>query len=495
MSGKIKLKFLFVLIVFVGSLLQAQQVSYKPGQYPAPRYPEIPKNPTVEDLMPTARTVVKRGDIGAMFYPGYEIKPGERALLAVARHFDPLVLEAIQRAIREAGGKVDVLIGNDSYLPGGDGATEWQYFTFMKDIMDAQAGGIDQATIIDMTLAGKYDIAISGMGGGIPPHPQDKMRWAYMPWDLVDQFLVHGAGIPPDLLKFIDNSAWDTLTKAVSIHATDPEGTDITWSTKSEIWQRPDLHNPGHLSSHPSRGGATGVLAGTWNHIGPFPHIRASFKNDRLEGIEGGGAYGQKWRAVRDQWKDVSVLTKPGPGLFIWLQEASVGTNPKSLRPKDALKIAMGNIWERTRSGVLHWGIGGGHSEESSTVAVDNAGGQSSNNFVLANPSLGDSPLAEFYVDHPDTPTGHVHIHNYFVTMELTDANGGKIAFIDKGHLTVLDDPKVRQEAAKYGDPDELLRESWIPAVPGINVPGDYRKDYASDPVSFVRKDLANWSY
>jgi len=27
----------------------------------------------------------------------------------------------------------------------------------------------------------------------------------------------------------------------------------------------------------------------------------------------------------------------------------------------------------------------------------------------------------------------------------------------------VLDDPEVRRAAAKYGDPDELLREDWIP--------------------------------
>ena len=44
------------LLVFftAGSLLlNAQAPVYKPGEYPAPRYPKLPKNPTVEDLMPT----------------------------------------------------------------------------------------------------------------------------------------------------------------------------------------------------------------------------------------------------------------------------------------------------------------------------------------------------------------------------------------------------------------------------------------------------------
>ncbi len=34
---------------------------------------------------------------------------------------------------------------------------------------------------------------------------------------------------------------------------------------------------------------------------------------------------------------------------------------------------------------------------------------------------------------------------------------------VDRGHLTVRDDPEVRRVAVKYGNPDELLREDWIP--------------------------------
>ena len=475
---------LFFLIVLAGPLLYSQQRTYQPGEYPAPRYPTVPQKPTVEDLMPTARSIVKRGDIGAMFYPGYAIKPGERALMAVPRDFDQLVLEALSRAIREEGAKIDLILGNEPYLPGGDGATEFEYFTQMKDIMAAQAGGIEQATIVAMTLAGKYDIAISGMGGGIPPHPRDKMRWAYMPWDMADQFLVHGSSIPPELLKFIDDVAWDTLTQAVHIHAVDPEGTDISWSTTPEDWQSPGRHTPGHFMSHPlidlqGIPGATGVVGGTWNHTGPHPHIRLSFNNDRLEGIEGGGAYGQKWRGIRDQWRDVEWPGKKGPGLFNYLFEASVGTNPKSARPKKVLERAMGNIWERTRAGVIHWGIGG------DAKMID---------FFPSDSS--DPAVANYFQENPDTPTGHVHVHNYFLTMVLTNADGSKTTFVDKGHMTALDDPRVRQEAAKYGDPDELLRENWIPAIPGINVPGDYRRDYASDPSAWIRKDLeTNWKY
>ena len=87
-------------------------------------------------------------------------------------------------------------------------------------------------------------------------------------------------------------------------------------------------------------------------------------------------------------------------------------------------------------------------------------------------------------------------MHTYFTTMEVEMAGGKKALVMNKGRLTALDDPKVRQIASKYGDPDELLREIWIPAVPGINVPGDYWKDYANDPVSYIRKDIKeNYKY
>ena len=34
-------------------------------------------------------------------------------------------------------------------------------------------------------------------------------------------------------------------------------------------------------------------------------------------------------------------------------------------------------------------------------------------------------------------------------------------------HLMALDDPGVRQVAQTYGDPDQLLREDWVPDAQG----------------------------
>jgi len=76
-----------------------------------------------------------------------------------------------------------------------------------------------------------------------------------------------------------------------------------------------------------------------------------------------------------------------------------------------------------------------------------------------------------------------------FSTLEGRTNKGQTITIIDKGHLTALDDPEVRSLASRYGNPDELLKDIWIPAVPGINVPGDYMKDYAQDPVSWIKRE------
>ena len=91
-------------------------------------------------------------------------------------------------------------------------------------------------------------------------------------------------------------------------------------------------------------------------------------------------------------------------------------------------------------------------------------------------------------------PWSHVHIHSLFGTLEGKSSDGANITVIDRGHLTALDDPEVRSVASKYGDPEELLSEIWIPAVPGINTRGDYWKDYARDPSEWIRKERDRYS-
>ena len=60
-----------------------------------------------------------------------------------------------------------------------------------------------------------------------------------------------------------------------------------------------------------------------------------------------------------------------------------------------------------------------------------------------------------------------------------------EIPIVESGRLSAYDDPEVRELAARYGDPDEVLHDDWVPEIPGITVPGDYA-EYAADPARFI---------
>ncbi len=479
------------LLLAVSPVLKGQVPVYKPGEYPAPRYPKLKASYTIEDLMPIAREVVRRPVQGAFLKAGYAIQPGQKALLVVSQDFDRLVLDALSRAIREAGGQVDhVLTDPGQRPPGGDGSLETRGILESIRVSDEgvpiiEGKGITSKTVVELAVNNGYDLLIYGSGG---PHAQIKIPWQYIFWDRIDKF-VTGAGYPDELQQAIDKAAWEVVLQSHRVRVRDPEGTDMSWTVKPNYWEEAkqtyqfNIVHEGHISAIPlgmaidsfMESDAQGVISGTLNHTGPFPQIRVSISKASAAGIEGGGKYGQNWREALAKWKDVQWPGHPGPGINkLW--EVAIGTNVRGIRPKDSMDRPGGNVWERSRSGIIHWGIG---ARTAFVMAILMPGGD----------------FQKFREEH-HAPAGHVHVHTFFNNMEIETGNGQRLQLINKGHLTVLDDPKVRQVAAKYGDPDELLREIWIPAIPGINVPGDYQNDYASDPTAYIRKEIAaNYKY
>jgi hypothetical protein len=77
------------------------------------------------------------------------------------------------------------------------------------------------------------------------------------------------------------------------------------------------------------------------------------------------------------------------------------------------------------------------------------------------------------------------HFENYFPTYQMTLSSGKPMKLIDKGYLTVLDDPEIRAIASKYGDPGEILKPEGAAPLPGVNAPGDYWKEYAPNPQAY----------
>jgi hypothetical protein len=156
--------------------------------------------------------------------------------------------------------------------------------------------------------------------------------------------------------------------------------------------------------------------------------------------------------------------TTPG---YWYLYEIAFGSHPKAFREPAVVLQTGSTIADRVRSGVVHWGLGIRlwHDPDAPTESKQ---------------------WADFTQKH-NVPRDHGwHTHTYFTTYKVKLRNADKwVALLDKGRMTSLDDPEVRALASRYGDPEYLLAEDWIPEIPGINAPGDYMRDYANTPGKF----------
>jgi hypothetical protein len=336
-----------------------------------------------------------------------------------------------------------------------------------------------------------FDAVFAGLGGrpywrwGIENHG-DKFRenWTY----LSRKDLVSRANLfPGELMKLIEDKTLEWIPDAVEVRITDPQGTDLQfavteaearhWATEAwvpnHLFLNPAVENrsPARATDsvppeHYSLPRANGVIAGTGNHVGYFPHMAFHLNDGLVTRIDGGGQFGDMIRHVLERTRDVQYPHYPEPG-YAFLVEIALGTNPKEFRNRAGLfdgYFPMPNLGERKRSGVLHFGIG-------------------------VHPIHED--ILRFGAEH-NLPTQHGwHIHTYLTTYRVRLRSGEWRTVLDRGRMAALDDPEVRQVAARFGDPDELLAEDWIPAIPGINYPGRYMDDYGRDPASWIRAEIS----
>ena len=474
-----------LLVCFVGSALLSWGL-VRAQDYPAPRYPELPKVESAEDLLDIARVVVRKPSRRETLRPGYNIRAGEKVLMVIPSNFSPLVRDALAMAIREMGAQLDIAILHASSGSGAqaheheglpqDGTVE---ATRMLDPPQSERGESRYQKVMALVNSDHYDLVIEGGGG---PQPLTPYRWERIPWETIEKFVV-SAGFPADVQTLIDKKIWDAFKNARRIHVTDPEGTDISWSVKPEHvdkllkeYDDPiyppgtyDIVKRGHISLTPlflpmSDIDAKGVVAGTINHAGVFPRVKLVLEGGKVVRADAGGRYGETIQAVLKKYENVQYPGFPGKGVG-WFIEAALGTNPRRARVSTVIKGERMS-WERGRAGVIHWGFG-----VSTPVTYSHR-----------------EEYAE-KVKAEGLTRGHFHIHTYFSTIDVETRDGQTIRITDRGHITFLDDPEVRQLAAQYGDPDEILQEAWIPAVPGINIPGDY-ENYAADPGRWIKLDV-----
>ncbi len=83
------------------SAVASAQVGANGEKYPAPRWPSYFKTPkSVDDLMPAARLLV-RNQSGLQGKGMGILQPGEKVLIVAADEADPMVIEAITKALEE----------------------------------------------------------------------------------------------------------------------------------------------------------------------------------------------------------------------------------------------------------------------------------------------------------------------------------------------------------------------------------------------------------
>jgi hypothetical protein len=408
----------------------------------------------------------------------WDLKPGERVLLRVDNWHSDLVIQACQKILEKYGVKYEIKKIDRGPVPQWIGTDEVDYYLFRTREL---AEWMDWWEEAEKEQA--YDKILMGYGGPVLAERHIKIQ--RMPFITPEILASPAHTMPIEVLNAIDRWTWDRVRTCKRARIVDPEGTDIEftnhagyWDSKREFYD-PELtgrtwttnehfgkqYLPGHVTGRPwmflpGKEDGNGVIAGTTNHIAPCDWTQLIVENSKITQINEGGEFGDRLRELKEQTDHLEYPEFPGKGLLYWW-EASIGTNPHVHRPRKDFPSGFVNcLYERVRSGVIHMGFG--------TII---------------------SSMAERRAARAGHPVGHWHLHLYFPTYTM-EREGDNETLIENGRLGALDDPEIRKLCAKYGDVDLWLDESWNPAVPGLNMEGDYWDHYGRDPLHWVKTEL-----
>ena len=473
------MKQLSIVFLVIFAMTQASYAENVPG----PKAPLIPRITSVDQLVPFAKIVLKRDFIGQRL--GWNIKGGERVLFSTSSRAHPWVTEAFIRALKELNCEVDVVIRDRPMAVLGFGQTEneeWakQVTNMIKERLaqdfnkkpekrygfGSSGGPMLRSPGIGLTeeSAKYYDVIV---GGGNPIGGLSGVH----AWTTPELLASVGTIYPGEIMDLIDAKAWAIIRNAERVEITDLQGSKASFTWYPEWWEiiegtHPEIKVPGYESTFGSLRPGRSEYADFAGHIGGTPRYGAIKQTDfrgkltgeisqrglvpkltlwhdrgELTKIEGGDYYGDLWREALEMTKDIQYpgYARPGTG---WIMEFAFGTNPKIIGPmeveelkgvpqRDPMEISWG--FPRDREGALHAGYG----------------------------TLG----ASWWGMLMDMPVNHYHLHLMFTTYIVHTRDGQSIKLVDRGHFTVIDDPEVRALAAKYGDPDEVLKTDWIPGM------------------------------
>jgi hypothetical protein len=509
--------------------------------YPAPRYPTFISNPTKEQMLAVARYTVRQ-TYG--FCPLGKVTQGETVYIILETPQDMSVFEAIQAAYAERGVKAiavqpwevmglseaDYTSQVNKTLEYGDqawkeiGLFDAKYLRFFPDSVRQEF--LPLPIRLDKYLKPFMDAhpqiqRVFYHGGGLsyswdPYVGPDHIRKFVGNWMYASkaQLMNKSAMFPSAVWSMVEEHIVKPIAYVSEGTLRDPEGTDLHFvitPMQAQQWRAfSDLAN-NHLFLYPNSWQTEsfeGHLRACSNVTGFYPCMTVYLsKRGRVTKVVGGGKTGEMFRYLLDNptLKNAQFPEAPEPGYWYFSPDG-FATNPKKVRDYPNLidgAPILPNVAERERAGVMHFSFGSPAGFFGQYVTKEKVA--AAKDKLEANIKEGKAPIiikdtsaTDFAVDprdaeyalNNDIPIGHTaHMINYFLTIKYKLRDTGEwITIADKGMVEALQDPEVRALAAKYGDPDKITQYDWIPAIPGVNVPGNHDKDYAPDPWAYILK-------
>jgi leucyl aminopeptidase (aminopeptidase T) len=345
------------------------------------------------------------------------VKKGEEVLVLTDPRVDPLVADAFAAAARDVGAKVTILtMGSmDLELP------RYVEQDIPKTVKAAVCGA---------------DVLISATAYLI--HPNDRwlnipmmetgLRIIYPMFPSVYHLASEFSRFPAEILYAMALRDYEIVRKGTKLRITDPKGTDIV----ATISNTPDdflAAGSGFNQRFGYQNRGTFVVPGTivggrfWSDINGVVYF------DLIELVAKSPNKAPKWKVSNGYVEQVE-----GPGTELWTK--MIKEDKKAALFSEIMwaynpKMDLAEVWPENEpvtrcGGVLHMAMGQPASRAHGKV---------------------------------EKASTHKHVHTHGVLVMPTVTVDDKYTIIMEGHITALDDPKIREIAAKYGDPDKILAE------------------------------------
>ncbi|HEY3117245.1 MAG TPA: hypothetical protein VGK54_10935, partial [Chloroflexota bacterium] len=343
-----------------------------------PRMPEVKEPTSPEEILPGIRNIVTRKQRNS-FEEGLELKPGERVMIVTDSTINPILGEAFQEAIRDAGGHADMVTlegypGMDDPLALVDGpnTTNWYPDWLWK--------GAAQADVV-LCLAFLKFPHTPALPWGIRQRPSAGFKARPIQWELPPDMVMNASlTYPMDIWEAIDDKTHELMFGARRLEITDPNGgTHLTLDLTDEDWGQnlrgfgeeaagapgsTKEYFPAHLFiPFPKSGAFEGeITIDSLTFGGPVEPARLTVQGRRVTEVHGTGAFPDTLRQSFDDFKDQQYPHLPGPGAN-WISTFALCTNPKYRRSpsydtaKGSAKVHAWCLGHR-RSGFLHASVG-----------------------------------------------------------------------------------------------------------------------------------------